>query len=355
LVLCPMTLYAKGGKKLKKKPELVYKEMADEAPEPLLYEEKVYGAVYIGKWPDAMRILQNGEVWECYDLGTVVQRGRYVHKENLPRIWRHSGEVVPPEEIEKFKEFVRLNEILELPSESENDEAHGCIGGTNGFITIEVDGKRRTLHWKVWGNEGPKILKRIEELVDRMQRRAHDLWWDRYEAYWEWPAEERKFLKMPEPRHKEVPDKAPEPLLVESRCYGGYYGESPGSVVRILHNGQIWQYGESQKVKKGRRNGDKGSTPRVWFHYGEVVKHEWIQKFEEFVRQNRILELPGELRSDDANVVCTWNVSCAYTIEVDGKRHTILWCGCFFCDMRKILQQIDEILNKMWSEAIKAM
>jgi len=48
LVLCPMVLYAKGGKKMKKKPELVYKEMADEAPEPLLDETKVYRALIVG-------------------------------------------------------------------------------------------------------------------------------------------------------------------------------------------------------------------------------------------------------------------------------------------------------------------
>jgi len=48
LVLCPMVLYAKGGKKMKKKPELVYKEMADEAPEPLLDEMKVYRAMIVG-------------------------------------------------------------------------------------------------------------------------------------------------------------------------------------------------------------------------------------------------------------------------------------------------------------------
>jgi len=48
LVLCPMALYAKAGKKMKKKPELVYKEMADEAPEPLLDEMKVYRALIVG-------------------------------------------------------------------------------------------------------------------------------------------------------------------------------------------------------------------------------------------------------------------------------------------------------------------
>jgi hypothetical protein len=44
-----MVLYGKGGKKMKKKPELVFKEMADEAPEPLFDEMKVYRALKVGR------------------------------------------------------------------------------------------------------------------------------------------------------------------------------------------------------------------------------------------------------------------------------------------------------------------
>jgi hypothetical protein len=158
--------------------------MADEAPEPLLYEFKVYGAYYIGKWPDSKRILQNGEVWKCYDLGTVVERGKYVDKKNLPRMWRHWGEVVAPEEIEKFKEFVRQNKMLELPTELRSDEGYACIGGTNVFYTIEVDGKRHTIHWIQCGNEPPKILKQIEEAVREMESKAMDLWVKKYRGYY---------------------------------------------------------------------------------------------------------------------------------------------------------------------------
>jgi hypothetical protein len=187
LVLCPMVLYAKGGKKMQKKPELVYKEMADEAPEPLLYEFKVYRAYYIGKWPKAWRILQNGEVWYCYDWARVVERGRYVEKENLPRIWRHWGHVVSAEDIEKFKEFVRRNKILELPAELRGDDGYACIGGTNVFYTIEVDGKRHTVHWVQCGNEPPKILDQIEEIVEKMRHKAHETWMDKYEGYYSLP------------------------------------------------------------------------------------------------------------------------------------------------------------------------
>jgi hypothetical protein len=182
-----MVLYAKGGKKMKKKPELVYKEMADEAPEPLLYEFKVYRAYYIGKWPDGMRILQNGELWYCTDWATTIERGKYVDKKNLPRIWRHWGEVVPPEEIEKFKEFVRRNKILELPAELPGDDGYACIGGTNVFYTIEVDGKRHTIHWVQCGNEPPKILKQIEELVREMESEATEVWAHKYEGRYELP------------------------------------------------------------------------------------------------------------------------------------------------------------------------
>jgi len=35
----------------------------------------------------------------------------------LPRIWRHWGEVATPEEIDKIREFVRKNKVLELPDE----------------------------------------------------------------------------------------------------------------------------------------------------------------------------------------------------------------------------------------------
>jgi hypothetical protein len=187
LVLCPMVLYAKGGKKMKKKPELVYKEMADEAPEPLLYEFKVYRAYYIGKWPDSKRILQNGEVWYSYEWAWLVDRGRYVRKENLPRIWRHWGEVVPPEEIERFKEFVRQNKILELPSELRGDDGYACIGGTNVFYTIEVDGKRHTIHWVQCGNDPPEILRQIEEAVHEMWSKALDVWAEKYEGYYPLP------------------------------------------------------------------------------------------------------------------------------------------------------------------------
>jgi hypothetical protein len=187
LVLCPMVIYAKGGKKMKKKPELVYKEMADEAPEPLLYEFKVYGAYYIGRWPKSERILQNGEVWYCYDWGEVVHKGRYVTKKNLPRIWRHWGEVVPSEEIEKFKEFVRQNKILELPAELRGDDGYACIGGTNVFYTIEVDGKRHTIHWVQCGNDPPEILRQIEEAVDRMESKAVDVWIEKYKGYYQLP------------------------------------------------------------------------------------------------------------------------------------------------------------------------
>jgi len=187
LVLCPMVLYAKGGKKMKKKPELVYKEMADEAPEPLLYEFKVYRAYYIGKWPESKRILQNGEVWYCYDWAEVVERGRYVEKQNLPFIWRHWGEVVPPEEIEKFKEFVRQNKILELPAELPVDDGYACIGGTNVFYTIEVDGNRHTIHWVQCGNEKPRILKQIDESEYEMWSKAMDVWLKKYKGYYQVP------------------------------------------------------------------------------------------------------------------------------------------------------------------------
>jgi len=187
LVLCPMVLYAKGGKKMKKKPELVYKEMADEAPEPLLYEFKVYGAYYIGKWPNSKRILQNGEMWYCYDWAEVVERGRYVVKKNLPIIWRNWGEVVPLEEIEKFKEFVRQNKILELPAELPGDDGYACIGGTNVFYTIEVDGKRHTIHWVQCGNDPPEILKQIEEAVYEMWSEAKDAWLKKYKGYYRVP------------------------------------------------------------------------------------------------------------------------------------------------------------------------
>ena len=170
---------------MKKKPELVYKEMADEAPEPLLYEEKVYGAYYIGKWPQAWRILQSGEVWFCYDWAMMIERGRYVERENLLRIWRHWGEVVPPEEIEKFKEFVRQNKILELPAELRGDDGYACIGGTNVFITIEVDGKRHTIHWIQCANEKPRILKQIQEFADEIQLKALHLWVQKYKGYYQ--------------------------------------------------------------------------------------------------------------------------------------------------------------------------
>jgi hypothetical protein len=185
LVLCPMVIYAKGGKKMKKKPELVYKEMADEAPEPLLYEKKGYGAYYIGKWPDGMRILQNGEVWFCYDWAMMIERGRYVERKNLPRIWRHWGEVVPPEEIEKFKEFVRQNKILELPGELPSDDGYACIGGWNVFITIEVDGKRHTIHWIQCGDKESRILKQIQEFARDIWLKALDLWVQKYKGYYQ--------------------------------------------------------------------------------------------------------------------------------------------------------------------------
>jgi hypothetical protein len=111
----------------------------------------------------------------------------YVKKKNLPRIWRHSGEVVPPEEIEKFKEFVRRNKILELPAELRGDDGYACIGGTNVFYTIEVDGKRHTVHWVQCGNEPPKILDQIEEIVEKMRHKAHETWMDKYEGYYSLP------------------------------------------------------------------------------------------------------------------------------------------------------------------------
>ena len=195
LILFPMVIYAKGGKKMKKKPELVYKEMADEAPEPLLYESVVYGAYYIGKWPDGWRILQNGEVWNCYDLDIVLEKGKYVDKENLPRIWRHWGQVVPPEDIERFKEFVRQNKILELPTELRGEGEGACIGGTNVFVTVEVDGKRHKIHWLQCVTEKPKIFKALQDLADELSRKAFDLWLDKYGPYWKRPPDMQKYLK----------------------------------------------------------------------------------------------------------------------------------------------------------------
>jgi hypothetical protein len=172
-------------------PQIVYKEMADEAPEPLLYEFRTErGGLTTERWPNSWRILQNGEIWFCWNWAYIPVNGKYVyHGPNrpethpvirLPRIWRHWGEVATPEEIDKIREFVRKNKVLELPDEVRGEG--GCIGGTNVFFTVEVDGKRRTILWTQCGDQPPEPLRSLEELANVIEFQASRRWGEKYRA-----------------------------------------------------------------------------------------------------------------------------------------------------------------------------
>jgi len=175
-------------------PQIVYKEMADEAPEPLLYEFRTErGGLSTERWPKSWRILQNGEIWYCWNWAYIPVEGKYaLHAEErllfgrkgkairLPRIWRHWGEVATPEEIDKIREFVRKNKVLELPDEVRGEG--GCIGGTNVFFTVEVDGKRRTILWTQCGDQPPEPLRSLDELADIISFEASRRWGEKYRA-----------------------------------------------------------------------------------------------------------------------------------------------------------------------------
>jgi hypothetical protein len=174
-------------------PQIVYKEMADEAPEPLLYEWRVEGGLSTERWPKSKRILQNGEIWYRYDWAYLPVEGRYVlHAEEsllfgrkgrairLPRIWRHWGEVATPEEIEKIRDFVRKNKVLELPDKIGVEGA--CGFETRVFYTVEVDGKRRTILWTQCGDQPPEPLRSLEELANVIEFQASRRWGEKYRA-----------------------------------------------------------------------------------------------------------------------------------------------------------------------------
>jgi len=175
-------------------PQIVYKEMADEAPEPLLYGFRTErGGLTTERWPNSWRILQNGEIWYCWDWAYIPVQGKYVkHAEEwllsgekgrairLPRIWRHWGLAATREEIDKIREFIRKNKVLELPDEVRGEG--GCIGGTNVFYTVEVDGKRRTILWTQCGDQPPEPLRSLEELANVIEFDAMGRWHDKYRA-----------------------------------------------------------------------------------------------------------------------------------------------------------------------------
>jgi hypothetical protein len=172
-------------------PQIVYKEMADAAPEPLLYGFRTErGGLSTERWPNSWRILQNGEIWYCWNWAYIPVNGKYVyHGPNrpetkpvirLPRIWRHWGEVATPEEIDKIREFVRKNKVLELPDEVRGEG--GCIGGTNVFFTVEVDGKRRTILWTQCGDQPPEPIRSLEELAIVIRFEASRRWGEKYRA-----------------------------------------------------------------------------------------------------------------------------------------------------------------------------
>jgi len=182
------------GKAEAEPPQIVYKEMADEAPEPLLFELRTErGGLSTERWPKSERILQNGEIWYCWNWAYIPVEGKYVlHAEErlllgrkgkairLPRIWRHWGLAATPEEIDKIREFVRKNKVLELPDEVRGEG--GCIGGTNVYYTVEVDGKRRTILWTQCGDRPPEPLRSLERLVDGIENGAAGRWFDKYRA-----------------------------------------------------------------------------------------------------------------------------------------------------------------------------
>jgi len=176
-----------SGKAEAEPPQIVYKEMADEAPEPLLYERRVEGGLSTERWPDSWRILQNGELWYCYDWAYIPVNGKYVyHGPNRPetnpvirlrRIWRYWGEVATPEEIERIREFVRKNKVLEFPDKIGPEGACGLE--THVFYTVEVDGKRRTILW-TGGEQAPEPLRSLDRLAEVMANEADKRWVAKY-------------------------------------------------------------------------------------------------------------------------------------------------------------------------------